>query len=1075
MAEFPSNTTTDLSTQFATDTRMWPEPLNSAGQTLAEWVAVPNPAGTFIPAHRELLNVAGQNLAAWIATSPATNNENNFVPTQTSDGRLVSDGESILFNSNTNSIITIDRSAIRVIEDPFANNSFFGNRYNQDGQGTGTGNAITITNSQIHGVTDGGASSTNVAMTFTNVDWYQFGPSLFIGNWGVGGGEATRWLINGLRAFGGTTDRVTSLNILLANTTADSEFNDVSFYNGNPTAPLGAYLETASGQIWQNTVFGPIGRSYDLTGGFNGDARLLARLGPVADNTIATSITPLLGWDWRDASQVNDVNFVISGDVGNADVNTRNVTLLMVNPLVGRPGGTGNVLLRKGVTPGVGVLNDPPQSLIRFVVGVGTRPVTTDTGNTFHRYIPAESSQNVFAAPASFDNTTDITNAAGGIVDNPANGLVFQVLRRDAAGDELGDDAATLTAQAYPTLSAIGYRKYSWLQQPDNNTFGQRLTVTPPTEGATDAQVTESRNQGYSEFTNNGLSTLTNVDDPADVLIASLGETFAQVTARYERANGLENYDMFVGGFKAFQMNRSSRGNHFELPYIINGNTLQLSDATIIDGTATDMSNIASVWTLPSVTAPALGATIRGLDPVGALEFRNGAAPAAGTILGGPGGGQIAGLATTPPAITFADGLHLNYNGESSLDFRNVTFPETGTITVTTGTTTTIENVRDEDQSKLVAGAGTTLNVLGFRYTTTIQTPAEDGFFGVLRVNSDDTTTVITPATATNSTTRGSYTIVAGDNDNYRFYWKKTNTADAPDGTGGTIEGVGYFTTTITRTNVGLTGDTTETMVATPIFSALYSGDRGTLGATTVGAPEAGTTAATNGGIQLLINNPNTNTDTGAGPSQFAVLSAADTARYLNVLLNNGLTEDFLVPPSVGSATIDARYGQLNTATAGQQQRLVGTEFINLGRFVSEAFTDTTLGVARNDTVLATRARWQLRDSADNFITLWPGGSSGGAFNGQYIRIIEPSGQETDIGNEIVERLDVPGVTAENINGVISSNNGSFLLAEFNFRGVRVSGGTGGADRVIDIILVVEQMLRLDLRIHHLLVQLIIY
>ena len=245
-----------------------------------------------------------------------------------------------------------------------------------------------------------------------------------------------------------------------------------------------------------------------------------------------------------------------------------------------------------------------------------------------------------------------------------------------------------------------------------------------------------------------------------------------------------------------------------------------------------------------------------------------------------------------------------------------------------------------------IGGLGT-VNFPAPTVTRTIETPDEAGIFGVLNVTTE---TVAAAASNTGGGTVGSFEIPAGSTDTFRFYWKATNTAET-----------GYSTTIIERSNVGLTMSMTETMAATPLIATLYSGDT-SIGTANVEAPVADSRAGRNMGMRILVNNDTTTT---GAASQYHILTATNSTRYIDTLMNNNQSADIIVPDSISSSVSNARWVQIDTQTTGEQQQLVGTQFNNLEPGQPEQLQRSILPFVTRLDQLTDRDRFYLRNATD--------------------------------------------------------------------------------------------------------------
>ena len=487
------------------------------------------------------------------------------------------------------------------------------------------------------------------------------------------------------------------------------------------------------------------------------------------------------------------------------------------------------------------------------------------------------------------------------------------------------------------------------------------------------------------------------------------------------RLNGAANLDEFYPALKSYAYNTRSEffragieGSSFVFR---NSGTIGTGSATFTGNTATRVRIANSVALGDTVnTIEARGATCTisdGVWPTGitlradptnsGIDLNTNVTLAAGTTFDGEFTGLVAAHLETGQTITGGSELTLDAT-QGNFDIADITVTGTGNISVTSlaATAPTVRVPADV----LSRFTGTNVNFVALpaaQFARTVTTPAQQGIFGVRNVTSG---TIVVAPRVTTTASPGTYTIPAGDTDTYRFYYKQQNTpfVSAAD------PGQGFFTTIIERSNSGLTANTTETIEATEIFSLLYSGDASIGRTNQVVDAETGSTANRNSGFQIQINNPDTNIQTTAGASQYQVLSAMDTTRYMQALLDNGLTTDIISPPSSGSVTMSARYVQLNTATGGQQQRLVGAEFNSLENFQPEDLTRTIFRV-RSDpdaTAPTDAAYWELQDSGGQIrrvLESWGPLGNLPVNTTDVLVLYTPGGSDNTFTNELRERV----------------------------------------------------------------------
>ena len=97
-------------------------------------------------------------------------------------------------------------------------------------------------------------------------------------------------------------------------------------------------------------------------------------------------------------------------------------------------------------------------------------------------------------------------------------------------------------------LIDLEFRKYSWAQQPTSSEFGRLKTVSAPAFDATDTEVLEARNNGFSLRQPNGLFEFTHdIDDSTDPLTTKLGN-FEEFEARVKLKQSLVDIVNKIGG-----------------------------------------------------------------------------------------------------------------------------------------------------------------------------------------------------------------------------------------------------------------------------------------------------------------------------------------------------------------------------------------------------------------------------------------------------------------------------------------------------------------------------------------------
>ena len=145
-------------------------------------------------------------------------------------------------------------------------------------------------------------------------------------------------------------------------------------------------------------------------------------------------------------------------------------------------------------------------------------------------------------------------------------------------------------------LLDLEFRKYSWAQQPTSAEFGRLKTVSPAPFDATDIEVLEARNNGFSLRQPNGLWEFTHdIDDSTDPLTTKLGN-FEEFEARVKLKQSQVDIVNKIGG-----------GSTGEVTSVA-GNTVRWSYNLPL----TSLANFGGVRALPSgtvINANAPGAT----------------------------------------------------------------------------------------------------------------------------------------------------------------------------------------------------------------------------------------------------------------------------------------------------------------------------------------------------------------------------------------------------------------------------------------------------------------------------------
>ena len=510
-------------------------------------------------------------------------------------------GDHIEF-TGTGSTVTADDMTLFMRPSGAGNSHMFG-----DSNG-GDGNIISLDNVRIHATLFADAVTQNNTYTqniWNDVEFFLDASDFFqFGKWRASTGDD--WQFNNVSLFAPPNGSEARMGLNTVQQGANAVFNNVRFYNGDPDNPEGCSLEATARVNLENATFGPIGRSAFSNNIF---ARFDHRQAAGNNPTL-----PLLGLDLRymsTAAATANLGLTTFGDGGAS----RTLRVLILNPLIGRPTGTGSLYLRR---EDFGEAAGPT----RFITAIATNPVAASGGNHFHRYILSNSVEAFMALPAQITPTTTIAAVANDIIDNPEHGLMF-IEEEYIPSTASQSQVSPITQEQFPTLASKSYRKYSWLQQPDNNTFGREFTVTPPpetTDGSvmSDATVAVARANGYSRITNGALDPRDNVDanDPEDAVVLSSGHSFTDVENNIDVMNGVGHIeDIYLVG-KHAAISNSTAGNHMQMPFEVNGTVCQFAGnlSTLnLNATSSASAYNGSTLSIP-VDTTLIGATEAGVN-----------------------------------------------------------------------------------------------------------------------------------------------------------------------------------------------------------------------------------------------------------------------------------------------------------------------------------------------------------------------------------------------------------------------------------------------------------------------------
>ena len=405
---------------------------------------------------------------------------------------------------------------------------------------------------------------TRANLNWTNVTWYNTSTrtdTVGLGNWGAisGTGGIT---FNTVNLWGdvvsNNTTKATSFWFLTPAPNSSFVANNVSFWNGSFATSItdsgnlrSSSAQFGNGTVWNQPTFGPVGQD---GGGFAyNDAASLARRIPLrfsAPSTTANIQTIVGSPDCRAWHNLPDSTGLNVNAAGWAIAVDGAAQVWWINPLEGIPT---NGLSLTNVTR---LNNTAPQV---FTSLVGTRLATSASD-----YILVNNS----AVPwYSFPDTIATTNATsvattltGNIqtVDTTANsdindnGFAFQtqttsrVFTTNTSATTFGNGTRDLDYTVAPSRT---FRIYKWQRRELD--WGREITIAPPVSGATDAQVTTARTNGY--LTHNGASFegSFNVDttDTFDEVFSEMGSDYATPTSTRNNVGGGVNEGSAIWAF----------------------------------------------------------------------------------------------------------------------------------------------------------------------------------------------------------------------------------------------------------------------------------------------------------------------------------------------------------------------------------------------------------------------------------------------------------------------------------------------------------------------------------------------
>ena len=441
-----------------------------------------------------------------------------------------------------------------------------------------------------------------------------------------------------------------------------STFDNVSFWNNvnlGVGGIKGGTWQTTSNSIYNNTLLGPFGNQLnDVT-----LSRMLFRFANQGrtDRGITNHGGLATNFDFRAVGQVtgstvanaNTLNWFIDVDTG--------ARMYFINWLPGRPQSSANFTF-SSIFNGTGT-NDRGGMAH---VCVGTNPNFNNPGVTDTNHIVTFTEAQINRSPTS---ATDSTNVRGvfqqtgawnittlpnyrtsRVLSQPSGGLIFEVQNADFTnrGTAAGSNPLTFS-DPIRFLESPEFRKYSWSQQPDNTSWGRLITVSAPPDNATDSIVAAARAQGYDIFNGTTWETSTNYIDPTDLYIELLGADFATPTlaatqfANRGSVNAGARIPVAIKSDMYTAINETSvnaNNDVFALPYSFNGQIVETSVRTTLDGVATDVTVNTTGNTVNNIQLP-VPAT--GIEPDSLITGLN---------VTGTGGLELQSSAVSTPTAT---------------------------------------------------------------------------------------------------------------------------------------------------------------------------------------------------------------------------------------------------------------------------------------------------------------------------------------------------------------------------------------------------------------------------------------
>lgn len=756
--------------------------------------------------------------------------------------------------------------------------------------------------------------------------------------------DTTNFLV-GLSPFAGNLIH----ELEIGGTLYSTRFNNVRYWNGESLASgncRGASPQLTTVGAHNNPILGPFGADL-ASGGHRSMIRFSNQGTAVTDfQRVSDHWTPVTNMDYRSIYQVTtgtpDQRLYLGADNG--------AHVAYINPLQGAQGNTnGQVFVSQFINPAVPAEDNAQQDLL-----VGSNPVTTDNGQ--HRYTVTDEAivttgtnadaRGVVLLPATWDPASPPDYITDTIIHELPNGIMWrQASFNPGATTGLGNQLPI------PALSSESYRKYSWFQQPSNDTWGREITVSVPpvvdSQARWDtraADLATARAGGFDEH--NGVSwvTSTNVDDEADnIIIESAHAIVAEAidaTNRGAASGGCEDGADLVASMKG-NAYRAATNVRVPLPYSVSDSSVVVDRSLVLDSRfntdyAIDADSITLAVVPGGVTSTVL---VTNITATGSMDLTNAGLDTAT-------GGDVSYTATT--SMDFGDNNAIGTFTAATLENIPHTVPAgmvlNGTYTADSDATLTIVDSDDIAGMNLVADLGTTVTVLGaveadfasvqgnviFPLTINITFPragnalvynTATGRQGFLDVDLTIPGTQVVRAVDENSPISLSTTVDLRPDDPLLIFYKATNAI--VDGSRDASE---FFSTTVETTTISAiaTGGGSTRVPVIPIPNVL---------ATAVPLPgtlETSTATVSTSTPPVMVIRYNSSLDHTADQSRRLFLEIADTAPYLEVNARRraaGFTatlNDFIVMGE-GDVQVNGEYIDLEEGLGNTRQvTLVG-------------------------------------------------------------------------------------------------------------------------------------------------------